>query len=419
MRIINLINKQLVCGILLSFIWMFLFSLPVSAMDLDKTVSVNFKNADIRDVLTGIARESGVNIVLSSEVQGSVTIYLDNVSIKEAFKHISRSNNFAYKMDDNVVYVDKADVIETKEMRKNYYYKPENIDILKLEEIVKNYISKEGKVVVDTFSGMLIVTDSNSNIERIKKLISKLDTQVKQIFIKTKIVETYKGANKALGIQWGGSYNDKTSYDFPYNVSVGGDSSNNGYLVNLPVESPTGLLSMGLTNGAGSLIVNAKLSAMQDRGDAKIVSEPSVVTMNNQKALIESGVEFRYRVTTTDSSEVEEDEAKLKMEVTPQVTPDNNIIVKIVVNKDELDFTREVDGYPLKQTRKAETILKLEDGETTIIGGLSKNTLRNSKSEVPYLSSIPVLGNLFKSTTKSKEYDEIMIFITPSILELN
>jgi type IV pilus assembly protein PilQ len=388
-------------------------------MDLDKKISLNFKNADIRDVLTGIARESKVNIVLSNEVKGLVTIYMDDVSIGEAFKHISRSNNFAYKVDGDVIYVDKADLMESKELKNNFFYKPENIDILKLEEILKNYVSKDGKVVVDSFSGALIITDADSNLDKIKALVQQLDTPVKQIFIKTKIVETYKGADKALGIQWGGSYNDKTSYDFPYNVSVGGDEDNNGYLVNLPAASPAGLLSMGLTNGAGSLVVNAKLSAMQEVGDAKIVSEPSVVTMNNQKALIESGVEFRYRVTTTDSSEVEEDEAKLKMEVTPQVTPENNIIVKIVVNKDELDFTREVDGYPLKQTRKAETILKLEDGETTIIGGLSKNTLRNSKSEVPYLSKIPVLGNLFKSSSKSKEYDEIMIFITPSIIELN
>lgn len=390
---------------------------PAYAIDLEKRISVNFKNAEIRDVLTAIAKESHVNVVLSNEVTGPVTIYLDDISIGEAFKHITKSNGFTYKVDGEVVYVDKASSMEDKEEKENYLYTPINIDITKLEEIVKNYISEDGKVVADSFSGVLIITDFLSSLDRIKLLIKQLDTPSKQIFIKTKIVETYKGANKSLGIQWGGSYTGSTSYDFPNSVSVSGDSENNGYLVNLPVADATSLLSMGLSNAAGSLLINAKLMAMQEKGEAKVVSEPSVVTMNNQKALIESGVEFRYRVTTTDTNEVEEDEAKLRMEVTPQVTADGKIIVKISINKDELDFTREVDGYPLKQTRKAETIMKLEDGETTIIGGLSKDTFSVKKESTPYLSDIPILGALFRNTTRSKEYDEIMIFITPSIVD--
>lgn len=403
----------------LVFLILVIFAVNAQAIDLDKRISINFKNADIRDVMTAVAKESNINIVLSSEVVGKVTIYLNNVSIGNAFKHISRSNGFTYKIDDEIIYVDKSSSMEDKEVIENFLYSPINIDLGKLEEIVKNYISEKGKVVSDSFSSVLIISDFTSNIIRIKELITKLDIPVKQIFIKTKIVETYRGANKALGIQWGGSYTDKTSYNFPYNVNIGGDSNNSGYLVNLPVDGATSLLSMGLTNGAGSLLIDAKLMAMQEKGEAKIVSEPSIVTMNNQKAIIESGVEFRYKVTTTDTSEVEEDEAKLRMEVTPQVTADGKIIVKIIVNKDELDFTREVDGYPLKQTRRAETILKLEDGETTIIGGLSKDTFSVKKESTPYLSNIPLLGILFQNTTRNKEYDEIMIFITPSIVELD
>jgi type IV pilus assembly protein PilQ len=388
-------------------------------MDLDKKISLNFKNANIRDVLTSIAKESHLNIVLSNDLSGNVTIYMDNVSISNAFKHITKSNGFTYRVDDDVIYVGKADSIDNLDGVLNYIYAPVNIDLNKLSEIMKNYISPKGKIVTDTFSGSIIITDIPTNIETIKNLVSKLDKPVKQIFIKTKIIETYKGANKALGIQWGGSYTDTTSYNFPHNISLGGNPDAGGYLVNLPITEPTTMLAMGLANAAGSLIINAKLMAMQEKGEAKVISEPSVVTMNNQTAIIESGVEFKYRVIEEDNNQIQDDEAKLKMEVTPQVTADGKIIVKVSVNKDELDFTRQVDGYPLKQTRKAETILKLEDGETTVIGGLSKNSFSVVKQSTPFLSSIPLVGLLFKNTTKKREYDEIMIFITPSIIELN
>jgi type IV pilus assembly protein PilQ len=404
-------NKILLFFVLITLI----LQNTVFAIDLNKNISLNFKNAEIKDVITAIAKEAGINIVIANGINGTISIYLDNVTLKSALKNITKSNGLSYSVEDNLIYIDKSDAIRNKDDMENYFYKPINIDIGELSEILKNYLSENGKIVEDKSGGVLIITDGTAKIEEIKEIIKKLDTPVKQIHIRTKIVETYRGANRALGIQWGGTYNDTTSYDFPYHVNVGGDSES-GYLVNLPIAEPTSMISLGLANYAGSLIINAKLMAMQERGDAKVVSEPSVVTMNNQKAIIESGVEFKYRVIEEDNNQIQDDEAKLRMEVTPQVTPDGKIIVKIVVNKDELDFTREVDGYPLKQTRRAETILKLEDGETTIIGGLTKDTFSTKKQAVPFFSSIPLIGGLFKNTTKRKEYDEIMIFITPSIV---
>ncbi len=385
------------------------------AMDLNKSISLNFKNAEIKDVITAIAKEANINIVIANNISGTVSIYLDNVTLKNALKNITKSNGLSYSIEDDLIYIDKSDAIKSKEDTENYFYKPVNIDIGELAGILKNYLSESGKIVEDKSGGLLIITDTSSKVNEIKEIVKQLDIPVKQIHIRTKIVETYKGANRALGIQWGGTYSDTTSYDFPYHVSVGGGTEG-GYLVNLPILNPTGAISLGLANYAGSLILDAKLMAMQERGEAKIVSEPSVVTMNNQKAIIESGVEFKYRVIEEDNNQIQDDEAKLRMEVTPQVTPDGKIIVKIVVNKDELDFTREVDGYPLKQTRKAETILKLEDGETTVIGGLTKDSFSTKKQAVPFFSSIPLVGGLFRNTTKNKEYDEIMIFITPSIV---
>ncbi|MBC7196338.1 MAG: type IV pilus secretin PilQ, partial [Deferribacterales bacterium] len=203
-------------------------------------------------------------------------------------------------------------------------------------------------------------------------------------------------------------------YYFPNSVSVGGGAS--GYMVNLPVTEPAGALNILLGSATGSLLLDVRLQALEKSGEAKIVSEPKIVTMNNQQAHIESGVEFKYKVTTTDTTDIEEDEAKLLLTVTPQVTPDNNILLNVQVEKSELDFTREVDGYPLKITRKAETYLMVKNGETTIIGGLNQKSTSNSNSAVPYLSKIPLLGTLFKSQSKASTLDELMIFITPKII---
>lgn len=235
------------------------------------------------------------------------------------------------------------------------------------------------------------------------------------MLIEAKIVEMSKSGSRDLGIQWSANYNpDSTSYYFPNSVSIGGGSS--GYMVNLPVSEPAGALNLLLGTATGSLLLDVRLQALEQNGEAKIVSEPKIVTMNNQQATIESGVEFRYKVTTTDTTDVEEDSAKLSLIVTPQVTPDNNILLNVKVEKSELDFSRQVDGYPLKITRRAETYLMVKNGETTIIGGLNQKSTTASNSAVPYLSRIPLLGALFKSQSRSSNLDDLMIFITPKVI---
>lgn len=381
-----------------------------------KEISLNFRDADVRTVLKFIAERSGFNIVIPSTVQGKVSVFLDNVTFEDAVKNITSISGLSYSLNNNILYIDQKDGNVFAMQIENFFYYPKYIGLNTLSDILKNYVTKDGKIVVDTTNGALIVTDSNKNISVLKTIIEKVDKPLKQVLIEAKIVEMNKSGSRDLGIQWGANYSPgSTSYYFPNSVSVGGGAQ--GYMVNLPVTEAAGAMNLLLGTATGSLLLDVRLQAMEKNGNAKIVSEPKIVTMNNQKALIESGVEFKYKVTTTDTTEVEEDSAKLSLSVTPQVTPDNNVLLNLQVEKSELDFSRQVDGYPLKITRKAETYLMVKDGETTIIGGLNQQTSSDTKKEVPYLSKIPVLGALFKSNAVANSLDELVIFITPKVLD--
>ena len=387
-----------------------------SVFSAEKIISVNFRDADIRSVINFIAKQSGFNVLIPSSVQGKISISLDNVTFEDAVKNITSISGLSYSLNNNVLYIDQKDGNVFAMQIENFFYYPKYIGLNTLSDILKNYVSKDGKIVVDSTSGALIITDNVKNMSVLKMIIEKVDRPLKQVLIEAKIVEMNKSGSRDLGIQWGANYTaGSTSYYFPNSVSIGGGTS--GYMVNLPVTEAAGAMNLLLGSATGSLLLDVRLQAMEKNGNAKIVSEPKIVTMNNQKAVIESGVEFKYKVTTTDTIEIEEDSAKLSLSVTPQVTPDNNLLLNLQVEKSELDFSRQVDGYPLKITRKAETYLMVKDGETTIIGGLNQQISSDTQKEVPYLSKIPLLGALFKSKTVANSLDELVIFITPKVID--
>ncbi|MGA1862876.1 hypothetical protein OWM07_08330 [Deferribacter thermophilus] len=388
----------------------------VFAADLNQRISVNFKDADIKDVMITLSKLTKINVVLPKNIDGKLTLYLEDVAIKDIIDNIAKQFNLSYEIKNNIIYFYKSGIQNDTAPIVDYFYAPKNIKLSDLVKILENFKSKKGKIVVDDYSGTLIITDTKDNIEKMKYYISKIDIPIKQVMIEAKIVEVSKTGSRELGLQWSANTNfNSTNSNFPNTISIGGDTS--GYMVNLPITNPAGTLSLLLGNYSGSFILDAKLQALEQQGLAKIVSQPKIITMNNKEAKIESGFEFHYKVIDNDDTNVESDEAKLSLTVTPQVTPDNNILLKIVVDKSELDFTKTVDGYPLKFTRKAETYVKLKDGETTVIGGLVQEKQSKSTSAVPGLSKIPLIGWLFKSKTNSHDLNDLVIFITPKIIK--
>ena len=396
------------------FLIMLFFGITLFAMDLNQKVSVNFKDADVSTVIFTLSRLSNTNIILPKELKGNVTLNLREVPLRIVIESIAKQFGLQYEVKDEVVYFYKGFDTNTASLI-DFFYTPKNINIDSLEKILKHFVSEKGKIIKNDYNGTLIITDTSSRIEKIKELLPKIDSPIRQVMIEAKIVEVSKSGSKELGIQWSANINkSSTSYDFPHTINIGGGTS--GYMVNLPVTEPAGTLGILLGNYSGSFLLDAKLHALEVEGLAKIVSQPKIVTMNNREATIESGEEIRYKVIDNDDTNVESDDAKLSLKVTPQITPDNNILLKIEVEKSDFDFSKTVDGYPLKFTRKAETYVKLKDGETTVIGGLVQETQSKSVKAVPGLSRIPLLGWLFKSKSKTNDLNDLIIFITPRIV---
>ncbi|TYB32460.1 MAG: hypothetical protein FXF49_11395 [Flexistipes sinusarabici] len=399
---------------------------------LSQNVSLNLRDASIRTVATVLAKESNFNIVLPDSIQGNITMMLENVTLYQALQALSRSANLTYSIEDNIIYLNKQDQQAGSGDMENFFYYPKYISLGKLASVLKNYLGPQGKIVIDDFSGVVIISDTAKNLDFIKKVIGKIDKNIKQVLIKAKIVELTKSGSQDLGIQWGATINETTGSNFPHTIQIGGGATagdttgltppdSSGYFVNMPVSSPAGALNMMLGNYSGSFLLDVRLQALEEAGKAKVVSEPRIMTINNQQARIESGQEYKYKIIEENDddidTDVEEDEAKLILEVKPQITPDNKILMHISVEKSELDFTRQVDGYPMKFTRKANSLIMVDDGETAVIGGLTQETTSRSDTSVPGLSKIPLLGVLFKSKSTSNETNELVIFLTPKIIE--
>ncbi|MCF8126029.1 MAG: type IV pilus secretin PilQ [Desulfotignum sp.] len=288
---------------------------------------------------------------------------------------------------------------------------------------------QQGSIMMDQGTSSLIIHASRSDINKLMPVIRQLDRPVKQVWIEAHIVEAESSTGKALGIQWGGLANTKTSSD--KQISVGGDISPfgqalqddafyepvDGNVVSLPMIGQTGINLGIMAQKMGSYVLYTQLMALQEDGVLNILSKPSITTQNHQKAVIKSGKEIPYQTVENDEVSIEWKEAVIKLEVTPHVIDDKIVRLEILTHKDELDFSSPINGNPTIITKNAETSVTLLDGQTTVIGGLNKEKNNNSEKGVPGLKDVPGLGWLFKNMSKDKEMEELLIFITPHILE--
>ena len=309
-------------------------------------------------------------------------------------------------------------------------------DANKLKESLSMFLSgnKEGQpigsVMVDEHTNSLIIQAIYSDLERMLPLIVELDKPTPQILIEAHIVEATKDVSMELGVQWGGLYNDGDLWITPganssgvidNSFSAGGIDPTSGFASNFPASSTGGLGAAGLTLGfaledIGNGILAAQLSALQSEGKVNILSSPSITTLDNQKAIIESGKEVPYQTVENGEVKIEYKKAVLSLEVTPHVIGNNTLKLNINTKKDELDFANAVGGQPAINTKKATTNVLLFDGQTTVIGGLSKENSERNESGVPWLKDIPIIGYLFKGRRNSDNLEEVLIFITPHIL---
>ncbi len=421
-----------------------------------KRINLTIKDADIQNVLTFLAKEGKVNIIAGPEVGGKVTFHLENIPWDLALDVILRARNLDYVRQSGVIRVSTREALE-KEFQSEVERRQKLEDVkqlvvriipvnysqaIELAKQAKELNSKKGTSTVDTRTNALIVKDTEEHVAAIEEMVRKLDTQTPQVLIEARIVEAQSSFTRDVGVQWGGNfaasslYGNETGLSFPSALGLAGgaDSGSGGsaglgtsvpiltpnYAVNLPAAVGSGSggaigLSLGSLGGAANL--NLRLSAAETEGTVKIVSSPKVLTLDNTTATISQGVQIPISVVSAQGVQTRFFDARLLLSTTPHITQDGNIAMKVRITKNEPDFSnRAADGNPSINTREAQTDLLLGDGETTVIGGIYTRSTSTAIKKVPILADLPFIGVLFRSTSDQDKRTELLIFITPRIV---
>lgn len=422
-----------------------------------RKISLDFQDVEVRTILQILAKESDTNIVASDTVNGKMTLSLKDVPWDQALDLVMQARNLDMRQQGNIINIaprdellakDKAFLQAEKEIAElgslysqNFQLKYKNVEefrkILRLDEIDSSnsrntLLSNRGSVLIDPATNTLIVTDTRSVIEKFRKLIDELDVPAQQVMIEARIVEATDGFARDLGVKfgYGGTYR-QTAWGF--NSGSGGISAaNNGGTdgnagrwsvntnINLPVAAAANSISLVRAISSGAL--NLELSASESLEKSKTLSNPRVLTQNRKEAKIESGTEIPFSTTSTSggstTTTTDLKKAVLGLTVTPNITPDGQIIMAVKINKDSPSECTVADAQTICiATKSLNTQAMVENGGTLIVGGIYEEENGNTLTKVPLLGDIPVIGNLFKTRGKSNKRRELLIFITPRIMD--
>lgn len=424
-------------------------------------LSLNFQDIEVRSVLQLIADFTDFNIVVSDTVSGSLTLRLKNVPWDQALDIILKTKGLAMRQTGNVMLIAPSEEIAAREKLELESQKQiEELEPLYSEFMQVNYakasdiatllqssdtslMSDRGSVTTDERTNTLLIQDTAGKLTEMRQLIARLDIPVRQVLIKSRIVIANNDFSRDLGARFGISAGgdvgggavlvgtggiagtDAMITDANTNINAGNDpfpvgipALNDRLAVNLPVATTIGRFALSLLDD--DYLLDLELSAMQKEGRGEIISSPRVITSNAQTALIEAGVEIPYQAATSSgATNVSFKKAVLKLEVTPQITPDDNIIMDLAVSKDSVGEV--FLGVPSINTRNVETTVLVNNGQTLVLGGIYEQTLSDEVDKVPFLGDLPVLGLLFKQTRHVDDRAELLIFVTPQIVkeELN
>ncbi|PFH10220.1 type IV pilus assembly protein PilQ [Collimonas sp. PA-H2] len=414
-------------------------------------LSLNFQNVEVRSVLQVIADFTGLNIITSDTVGGNLTLRLKDVPWDQALDIVMQAKGLDMRKNGSVIWIAPKDELLTKEkLELEQRSQIAELEPLRTESFQLNYqkadafkkifgiddagggagggkknsiLSSRGSAVIDPRTNQLFVTDTPTILQNIRNLVQKVDIASRQVLIEARMVEANDGFSRNLGAKLGFGFNSR-------NVSSGGQqltptTATNGAIpgtggnsVNLPASPQTGTagsIALTLFNSAASKFISLELSALEADGQGKIISSPRVVTADQQKALIEQGTEIPYQnATSSGATSVEFKKANLKLEVTPQITPDGNVILTVDVTNDSVGDV--VPGGVSINTKHVQTQVQVENGGTVVIGGIYTQQISNNVTKIPLLGDIPVLGYLFKQSAVVNKRTELLIFLTPKVV---
>jgi type IV pilus assembly protein PilQ len=430
-------------------------------------LTLNFQDIETRAVLQLLAETSGQNIVVSDSVRGNVTLRLQNVPWDQALDIVLRTKGLDKRQEGNVIYIAPAEELAAREkqllesqksmtelapIRTEYlqvnYAKAADLAGLIRSQGKGSLLSERGNISIDDRTNTLLLQDTADRLADIRRLVSTLDIPVKQVLIEARVVIVNDDFSRELGVRFGGAFvgnygsddglmwlgssglnsaDDSRgpiiSPDGPGGVGVDGNSVATApvpdrYLVNLPIANPAGKLAMTLLDS--DYVVDLEISAAQREGRGEVVSAPRVITANGKEAIIEQGQEIPYQESASSGATTTSfKKAVLSLKVTPQVTPDDRIILDLTVSKDSVgeNVPSATGGFvPSIDTREITTQVLVNDGQTVVLGGILETERRETVNKVPYLGDIPGLGVMFRSKSRTDDKDELLIFVTPKIL---
>jgi len=415
-------------------------------------LSLNFQNVEVRAVLQVIAEFTGLNVITSDTVGGSLTLRLKDVPWDQALDIILQSKGLDMRKTGNVVWIAPRDELATREkLALEARAQISDLEPLRTESMQVNYqkatefqkllsdstqkiLSKRGSAVVDVRTNTVFVQDTPTRLEEIRKLLKQIDIPVRQVMIESRIVEANDTFSRNLGARLG--YNDTTAQGFKIGsggggtrgafggslatTSVAGGTANDTLSVNLPAQGLSGanpgVFSFLLFNDKSTRFLNLELSALQADGKGKIISSPRVITADKVEATIEQGTEIPYQqATSSGATSVSFRKATLSLKVKPQITPNDDVIMNLRVNKDSVG--QNTLSGPAIDTKQVITEVLVENGGTVVIGGIYTQDERSTTTKVPVLGDLPYVGFLFKNNQRVDDRRELLIFISPKILK--
>ena len=421
-------------------------------------LSLNFQDIEVRSVLQLLADFTGLNLVVSDSVEGNLTLRLKNVPWDQAMDIILKTKGLAQRRAGNVILVAPTDEIAAREklelearkqveelerlrtvfIKVNYAKAKDMAELLKLKD--NAILSPRGSVSVDERTNTLLVKDTNDSLTNVRQLLAELDIPVRQVLIESRVVIANDDFSKELGVRFGVSNDSFGNSQNGNGAVVSGTLGNNGGTsglinnvpgtgvsgftdglnVNMPLQNPAGSIALALAKLPLGTLLELELSAAQTEGRGEVVSSPRVITADSHTARIEQGVEIPYLELDDGVATLKFRKAVLSLETTPQITPDDRIIMDLEVHKDsrgeDVAFGEGLFA-PSIDTREVQSQLLVDNGQTVVLGGIYETTQTTQVTRVPFFSDLPLVGNLFKSTIARDDRTELLIFVTPKILQ--
>ena len=414
-------------------------------------INIDLVDADIHSVFRLISHVSRLNIVAGDDVKGSVTVRLEDVPWDQALAAILQAKGLGAQRFGNIVRIAPIEIIKAEQQAAvEAQASIEQLTPLKLLVVPLNYaqaddlskqvtelVSSRGSVQVESRSNQLIIQETEERLAQIRELIRHLDKPTPQVLIEARVVEATSSFSKELGIQWGGELNASgatgagTGLFFPNSVGLSGGKEfvqagnarnifftpgTDNLAVDLPAAASFGSLALSLGSLSGLINIDVRLMAMESEGYGEVISSPKVLTLDNVAAQITQGARIPFLSTSAGGTQVQFITAALEMDVTPHITSDGKVFMKLSITNNRPDFSQAVQGQPAIQIKEASGQFLIDDGDTVVIGGVYTSSETVSNNRVPLLHRIPLLGYLFKNFARTIERNEMLVFVTPRIV---